>query len=171
MDSYLHRIYGIYSNEVEAEQVLERLLVNGFHRNQLKLINTAVAQKDDIEPDSDELRNDMLIDGGIGAAVGAGVGVLGEVAIAAFNVSLFIASPVLAGLVLIGWGASIGGVIGAAVGAGTKNTEYFSDLVRDAVHQGNTVLIAYAATEKQTVTAQTIINHSIELLDQVVKTD
>lgn len=170
MDSYLHRVYGIYSNASEAEQVIERLLDNGFHRDQLELINKST-QKGDNTPDSDELRNEMLIDGGIGAAVGAGVGILGEVAIAAANVSLFIASPVLAGLVMIGWGASIGGLLGAAVGAGTKDTQHFADLVRDAVSQDNTVLIAHAATEKQTITAQSFINDSINALDQTIKID
>lgn len=160
MESYLHRIYGIYSTELEAKLVLERLLSNGFEREQLELINATTLSGNDA-PDSDELRNEMLIDGGIGAAIGAGVGVLGEVAIAAVNVSLFIASPVLAGLIMIGWGASIGGVIGAAVGAGTKDTHNFADLVRDAVEQGNTVLIARAMTEQETLTGQTIINESI----------
>lgn len=170
MDSYLHRIYGIYSNELEAKAVLGRLLVNGFTREQVNLINATTLEGDDA-PDSDELRNEMLIDGGIGAAVGAGVGLLGEVAFAAVNVSLFVASPVLAGLVMMGWGASLGGVIGAAVGAGNKDTENFADLVRDAVGQGNTVLIAKAVTEEETMTGQKIINDSITTLDRSSKTD
>ena len=120
----------------------------------------------EITPDSDEVRDEMLTDGAIGTAVGAGVGVIGEAVLAAVNISLFVASPVVATLVMMGWGASIGALIGAGVGAGTKNTKHFSDLVRDAVNQGHTVLIAYANTEKQTVIAQSTIANSVESFNQ-----
>ena len=40
-----------------------------------------------------------------------------QVALVATNVSLFIASPLLAPLMMLGWGASIGGLLGATVGA------------------------------------------------------
>jgi len=58
-----------------------------------------------------------LVDAAIGTAVGSGLGVLAEVPLVAANVSLFVASPLLAPLVMLGWGASIGGTVGAIVGA------------------------------------------------------
>jgi hypothetical protein len=170
MNSYLHRVYGIYSNRHEAEQVLEHLLQDGFNREQLELIDKP-GPTDETTPDSDEVRNEIVIDGAIGTAVGAGIGALGEVAIAAANISLFIASPVVATLVMMGWGASIGGLIGAAAGAGTKNTQHFADLVRDAIKQGHTVLIAHAASEEQTTTAQSVIGNSLKDPSQTGKID
>ncbi len=167
MSSYLHRIYGIYSNKNEAEQVLEQLLQCDFKQEQLTLINKQ-SKSQEIAPDSDEVRDEMLTDGAIGTAVGAGIGALGEAVIAAVNISLFVASPVVATLVMMGWGASIGALIGVGVGAGTENTKHFSDLVRDAVSQGHTVLIAYANNEKQTVAAQELIANSVQDLKQTV---
>jgi hypothetical protein len=83
---------------------------------------------------------DMLVDGAIGGAVGAGLGALTEVALVAANVSLFVASPLLAPLVLLGWGATVGGTIGALVGAGNKEAP-LSALIRDAVSNGQVVLL------------------------------
>ena len=65
----------------------------------------------------DGVLQDVLVDGAIGTAVGTGIGALGSVALAATSVTLFIASPLVAPLMLLGWGASIGGLIGAAAGA------------------------------------------------------
>jgi L-asparaginase/Glu-tRNA(Gln) amidotransferase subunit D len=72
---------------------------------------------------------------------------------------------------MIGWGAALGGVIGAAVGAGTENTKHFSDLVRDAVKSGHAVLIAHAATEQQTTTAQSVIGNSLKDPNQTGRLD
>ncbi len=170
MNSYLHRIFGIYASRHEAEQVFEHLLQDGFKLEQLELIDKPGSNAE-TAPDSDEVRNEVLVDGAIGTAAGAGIGALGEVAIAAANVSLFIASPVLGTLMMIGWGAALGGVIGAAVGAGTENTKHFSDLVRDAVNSGHAVLIAHAATEQQTTTAQSVIGNSLKDPNQAGRLD
>lgn len=93
-------------------------------------------------------------------------GALGEVALAVANVSLFLASPVIGTLTMIGWGAAAGGVLGGLIGAGNKSKENFADLVRDAVNHGYTVLIVYARTEAQTLLAQAIIGESVRLEQQ-----
>lgn len=68
--------------------------------------------------DSNARLKDMLVDVVIGTTVGAGIGGLAEVAAA--NVSLFGASPLLASLVMLGSGASLGGLLGATAGAVTS---------------------------------------------------
>jgi hypothetical protein len=57
---------------------------------------------------SNDVLKDVLVDGTIGAKVAVGIGGLLEVALITANVTLFIASPLLAPLLLLGWGASIG---------------------------------------------------------------
>jgi hypothetical protein len=57
---------------------------------------------------SNDVLKDVLVDGTIGAKVAVGIGGLLEVALITANVTLFIASPLLATLLLLGWGASIG---------------------------------------------------------------
>lgn len=161
MDSYLHRISGIYVGRAEAERVFDQLLQAGFGRGQLELVNKPRPTKE-TAPDSDEVRNEVLIDGAIGTAIGAGIGALGEVAIAAANVSLFVASPIIGALAMMGWGAVLGGIVGATAGAGGEDKKIFSDLVRDAVNSGHTVLIVHANSESQTTTAQKIVGDSMQ---------
>lgn len=161
MKNYQHRVYGLYANRQEAEQIRAQFLQQGFKPQQLQLVDKSQSDKE-ITPDSDEVRNEVVIDGAIGTAAGAGIGALGEVALAAANVSLFIASPVLGTLTMIGWGAAVGGLVGATIGAGAEDTKRFSDIVQDAVKSGHAALIVYAADEKQTTLAQAIIADSLK---------
>jgi len=161
MENYQHRVYGLYANRQEAEQIRTQLLQQGFEPQQLQLVDKSQSDKE-ITPDSDEIRNEVVIDGAIGTAAGAGIGALGEVALAAANVSLFIASPVLGTLTMIGWGAAVGGLVGATIGAGTEDTKRFSDIVQDAVKSGHAALIVFAKDEAQTTLAQAVIGESLK---------
>lgn len=161
METYQHRVYGIYATRKEAMYAHDDLLQAGFMPEQIEVVDAQHPPRD-ITPDSDEVRNEILIDGAIGTAAGAGIGALGEAALAAANISLFIASPVIGTLTMIGWGAAVGGLVGAAAGAGTDKTRHFSDLVRDAVANGHAVLIAYAADEEQTTRAQAAITATLK---------
>ncbi len=53
-------------------------------------------------------------------------------ALSAANLSLFVASPLLAPLTMLGWGASAGAIVGGAAGA-QRNKGDVSDLVKDAL--------------------------------------
>jgi hypothetical protein len=107
---------------------------------------------------------DVLVDGAIGTVVGTGIGALGSVALAATSVTLFVASPLVAPLMLLGWGASIGGLIGAAAGAtaGPGNKEgWLSDLVSDAIANGHVVLVVETRSEQEATTARKVIQASV----------
>jgi hypothetical protein len=114
--------------------------------------------------DSNEVLTNVLVDGAIGTAVGTGVGALAQVALVAASVSLFIASPLVAPLVMLGWGASLGGFIGAAAGA-QKDVEHkdgwLSDLIRDAIANGQVVLVAQTLTMEETSIARRVIEASV----------
>ena len=82
----------------------------------------------------------------------------------AANVSLFIASPLIAPLVVLGWGASIGALVGASAGAsaGAGNKHgWFSDLVHDAVVSGQVVLVAKTRSAEETSTAREVIQAAV----------
>lgn len=118
--------------------------------------------------DSNAVLKDVVVQGAIGTAVGTGIGALAQVALVATSVSLFIASPLLAPLVMMGWGASIGAVVGAAMGAtssdGTaaeKKEGWLSNLVADAIASGQFVLVAETRTKQETATAQAVIKASV----------
>lgn len=114
----------------------------------------------DASPDSDDVLKDLLRDGAIGTAVGSVAGAGATIALAAANITLFIANPVLGALYLVGWGASLGGLIGAVVGAERSQGDLPS-LIRDALAAGQYVLVVHAHTEAQTAQARRIAGESM----------
>lgn len=110
MESYLHRIVGLYPTHTFADQARNDLLAQGFAPSQMHLLVpgfTAVGQ--DATADSDDVLKDLLRDGAIGTAIGTAAGAGATIALAAANLTLFIANPVFGALYLLGWGASMGG--------------------------------------------------------------
>lgn len=169
MNAYCHHVSGFFAHRDEAEGALSRLVDKGLPYGQMQIFSadataTSLAQ----EEKSDAVLQEMLVDGAIGAAVGTGVGTLGTVALTAASVTLFIANPLVAPLMMIGWGASIGGLIGATAGvtgdaaADSKKKEgWLSDLVRDAIASGQVVLVAEAGNEQETAIAREVIKDSV----------
>ena len=165
MAEYSHHVSGFFAQREEAQSVLSRLVERGLPREHLQIYTAdAAASGSAPEAGSNEVLKDVLVDSAIGTAVGTGLGALGVVALAAGSVSLFIASPLIAPLVMLGWGASIGGLVGAAAGAtpGAGNKEgWLSDLVGDAIASGQVVLVAETRTEQETATAREVIQASV----------
>lgn len=161
MDAYRHHVSGFFAHRTEAEIALSALVARGLPQGQLQLID-AESLKAPAEPKdgSNEVLTNVLVDGAIGTAVGTGIGALAQVAIVAANMSLFIASPLVAPLIMLGWGASLGAFVGAAAGA-TKNIEHkdgwLSDLVRDAIISGQVVLVAETRSSEETAMAREVI--------------
>ena len=157
MNEYRHHVSGFFAGREDAESALSELVKQGLPRERLYLVtadsNTPVPKP---PAGSKEVLKDMLVDGAIGTAVGTGIGALAEIALVAANVSLFIASPLIAPLAMLGWGASVGGLIGAAAGAGSTERG-FSELVRDAISSGQVVLVARTRTVEETTIARNVI--------------
>lgn len=160
MDNYQHHVSGFFTHREDAETAYSRLVAQGLPRSRLFIFDKdTAAPAPSTSAKSKEVRNEVLVDGAIGTAVGTGIGALGEVALIAANVSLFIASPLLAPLMMMGWGASIGGLIGVAAGASDKSG--FADLVRDAVSSGQVVLVAKTETAQESEIARNVIKESV----------
>ncbi len=165
MNDYCHHVSGFFAHRDDAESASATLVERGLPRDRLRVFATDPSPPaSSQEKKSDGVLQDVLVDGAIGAAVGTGVGVLGSVALAATSVSLFIASPLVAPLMLLGWGASLGGFIGASVGttAGAGNKEgWLSDLIGDAISTGQVVLVVETRTEQETAIAREVIQASV----------
>jgi hypothetical protein len=152
---------GFFSRHEDAQDALATLVERRLPREQLRIYShDSVASALEAEASSDRALKDILIDGAVGTAVGTGVGVLAELALVAANVSLFVASPLLAPLVMLGWGAGLGGTVGAMVGVGNKDRS-LSSLIRDAVSSGQTVLAARTRTEDETSIAQQVVRDAV----------
>lgn len=160
MTKYSHHVVGFFVRRTDAESIRAKLITLGLPGEQLQIYDRHRPRSPDIPATtSDNVLKDVIIDGAIGTAVGTGLGVLGEIALVAANVSLFVASPLLAPLMMLGWGASIGGFIGAAVGM-ENNGRGLPELIHDAISNDQVVLVAETLTEQETLIAQEIIRDS-----------
>jgi hypothetical protein len=161
MNKYRHHVSGFFANLDEAESARSRLVERGLPRTRLQLFDTssaAPARKS--HAGSAEVLQDIVTDGAVGVAVGTALGGLAELALVAANVSLFIASPLIAPLAMLGWGAGLGGFLGAAAGAGSKEGG-FSALVVDAISNGQVVLVAETITAQETDITREVMQVSV----------
>ncbi len=164
MYEYTHHVSGFFVKREEAQMAFYKLNARGIPLDQLKIYDNEKASREPAaDANSNTLLENMVVDGAVGAAVGTGVGVLAEVALVVANVSLFIASPLVAPLAMLGWGASLGGLIGAAVGSESteKKDGKLSDLVQDAIMNGQVVLVVKTHSEQETDIAQEVIKEAV----------
>jgi hypothetical protein len=168
VNTYQHHISGFFADRDEALATLTALIDRGLPPERVHIYDSDAVPVPAPRADSNAVLKDVLVDGSIGTVVGTGIGALGEVALVAANVSLFIASPLIAPLVMLGWGASIGGLLGAAFGATASAAPispakdgWLSTLVRDAISKGQIVLVVDARSAQETVIARDIIRASV----------
>jgi hypothetical protein len=159
VNDHPHQVCGFFARREDAQNALGALVDRGLARDALRIF-PGDATVPNTETVSDKALKDILVDGAIGTAAGSALGVLGEVALVAANISLFVASPLLAPLVMLGWGAGIGGVVGAIVGAEKKDRS-LSSLIRDAVSTGQVVLVARTPMADETKTAQQVMRDAV----------
>ena len=167
-ESGSHKVSAVYPSRQEAEGVRQRLIDGGIAASAVDILHE---RPPTLEEGSDEVLKDMVVDGAIGTAVGTGVGVAGTVVLWASGVTLFVASPVVAPLAMLGWFAGVGGLIGATAGAEARAPSKegkFSELVMDAIKSGNAVLVARTRDEAEREVAKEIIGDSLRGRDEVV---
>ncbi len=166
MDKYIHHVSGIFSHRDAATSAVARLMDKGIPQSRLQLFDSdSTLPASSQQAKSNGVLKDMVVDGAIGTAVGTGIGALAEVALVAANVTLFVASPLIAPLALLGSGASLGATIGATVGAKVspdKQEGWLSDLIKDAISNGQFVLVAQTLTPQETEIAQEVIKLSVD---------
>jgi hypothetical protein len=161
MKTYHHYLSGFFAHRDEAERVVSELLAAGLPLIRVHLFNKDILLPNHVAAESsDAVLKDILVDGAIGTAVGTGVGALLTIGAVAANVTLFIASPIIGPLVMLGWGASIGGLIGATVGAAEK-AKPLSDLIHDAINSGSLVVIAETVSVEETQIAANIFKEAV----------
>jgi hypothetical protein len=161
MNHYTHYVSGFFEHREEANDVYTKLIAQGIPEERVQIYDSrSVTPTHKSVEGSNEVLKEVLVDGTIGTVVGTSVGALIQVALLAANVTLFIASPLIAPLALLGWGASIGGMVGASIGA-AENAKPLSALVEDAIKSGQIVVVTETRTSDETTIAQEIIKGSI----------
>jgi hypothetical protein len=162
MDDYCHHVSGFFPHRDKAESTLATLLEHGIPSAQLEIFVDAgqVPPAPTPQKQSNAALQELLVDGAIGTAVGSGLGGLATLGMAAANVSLFIASPLLAPLILLCGGASLGAFVGALLGASSTTDEHpgrFADLIQAAIKAGDVVLVVETYSAKQTAIARDLM--------------
>ena len=166
MDAYRHHVSGFFAQREEADSTSSKLVAQGIPSKRVQIFDAALAPPAPAPlAASNATLKDILVDGTVGAAIGTSFGALTELALVAANVSLFVASPLVAPLVLLGWGASLGGLVGASTAASSDGTGHkdgrFAELVSDAISSGQVVLMVETRTEEETRIARNVIRTSV----------
>ncbi len=166
MKSDLYRVVGLYASTVDADHARELLVGEGIAATQIRVLTAATGAGTASKLDSDDVLKDLLRDGAIGTAVGTAAGAGVSVAMAAANLTLFIANPVLGVLSLVGWGAGLGGLVGAAMGAERSKGDV-ATLVQDALANGQVALVVLAHSEAEAAIARQVVGQLVgPLVDQ-----
>jgi hypothetical protein len=161
MADYRHHVSGFFAHREEVNDVYDKLISAGIPSSRIHSFDKhSVLPAHKAADSSSKVLENVLVDGAIGTVVGTGVGALIEVGLIAANVTLFAASPLLAPLVLMGWGAGIGGIIGASAGA-AEHAKPLSNLVHDAVVSGLLVVVVETRSEEETRIAADIIKEKV----------
>jgi len=97
---------------------------------------------------------------------------LTEVSLNRVNVSLFVASTLIASLTLLGWSARQGAIKGAVEMvklSSKKLCEKFSDFIKDAISIGQVVIVVKTLTQLETEIVQDAIKTFLENNDEDFK--
>lgn len=149
MDNKTHKVAGIFATLADTQAARDRLVERGVTPEHINIIapNDRMIDKK-IEPDGDGVAREVVKDAIIGGVIGGGVGAAGAAAMAAASITLFVASPVLGPLSLMGWGAMIGIIAGGGKGAGIREDQ-FADMIKDVTNEGKFILIAHTESETE----------------------
>jgi hypothetical protein len=167
MPHYHHHISGIFQRHAEALVAFNLLKDKGLPLRRMKIFENDIAiHGATTQAKSNSVLKDMAVKGSVGAVVGTGIGALAQIALVATNVTLFIASPLVAPLAMLGWGASLGATAGATIGA-VKSDEskpkegWFSDFIHDAIQNGQVVLVVETRSKEETALTSEIMKLSV----------
>ena len=167
-DTYPHKVAAIYPGIVEAEAAAMALVDSNI--DGIDIVQLAPGAEDiglAIDQETEATRDTLTRDAAVGTAAGTAAGAATAGAIALAASSLFISAPVVAPLMVLGYGALIGGTVGALRGLKLREGE-LAGLVKDALDAGYYALIVHAENGKSRDRAQEVID--LTLADKTVHT-
>ena len=170
MDKKLHKVAGIFATLKDAYVARKVLFKCGVMPENINIIVPDDGQIDKkIELAGDDLARQVINEAFIGGAIGSGVGAAGAVALAAVSITLFAASPILAPLAMMGFGAAVGANIGAVNAIGIREDQ-FADMIRDVTNVGRYVLIVHAASDNEHLLAHATLAELVRTKPDLLST-
>jgi hypothetical protein len=135
VENYDYKVGGVYADKLSAENSYLRLREAGFNTDQVYLLapdDALTSAK--LEPEGNEIPKEVVKDTLIGAGAGGVAGAVGSAALGVAGATLFVANPVIATLMITGYAATIGGIVGAAKALNVEKSAFDSamqDILRE----------------------------------------
>lgn len=161
MEQYAEKVSAIYHDKNLAQQALEKLRQNGFSEDQLRIIgphDPLTGTK--LEPEGEGMARHIIKDTLIGGGIGGALGAAGSAAMGAAQIALFVTNPIMGSLVITGYAAAVGSIVGAVKGVKIKETAYLG-VVEDALKKGHWVVAVHAHDKEEEKKAHGIIAETV----------
>lgn len=157
-ERYPYKVAAVYPDNAAAEAAILGLNIENLGDVEVVRLEPGTNQIDQaIEPEREQTRDTVVNDTVTGCVVGTAAGTVVTGAAALVAPALFVSAPVVGPLVVLGYGAMIGGTVGAI--RGLKMYEnMLSGLVKDALKEGYHVVVIHAASEEGQQRVQDVIN-------------
>jgi len=161
MERFTHKLAAIYRDQSSAREAWGLLRQGGFPEAQLRLVGPTDAQTErKLEPEGEEVAMTVLKDTALGTGIGGALGLAGSAALGAAGLALFLSQPVAATLVIAGYSAGVGGVLGFLKGIKVKES-LFVGAAEDALGRGYWVLVVHGRNEDEEKRAQALISETL----------
>jgi integral membrane sensor domain MASE1 len=175
MNKYHHHVSGIFQRHADALMALAQLKKQGLPAKRMQIFESDLSvPKASKQGRSNEVLKNLLVQAVLGGGIGAALGGLAQVAIVLAGDNLFAASPWLAPLAMLGWGATVGATLGAAIGVikrdktGSKQKQsWLSDAVRQAITSGQAVLVVETFSKEETELAGEVMKLTVNNFQDV----
>lgn len=151
-------VFGIATSIAQAEDILERLRIVGFARDDISVLLPDVTTSRDFAHEKGSKAPEGAVTGaGTGGLIGGALGLLAGIgALAIPGVGpLIAAGPIMAALSGVAVGAAVGGLAGALVGMGVP--EYVAKRYAGKIEEGNILVSVHADDSSQAKMASQVL--------------
>jgi hypothetical protein len=160
-ERYTHTTAAVYADADSAESAARALKAAQSDEIQLSILTPDSEDIEKaIEPETEATRDTVVRDSAIGGVAGTGAGAAVAGAATVVAPTLFVSSPVIGPLMALGYGAMIGGTVGAVRGLKLRHSE-LAGLVRDALKDGCCVVLVHAVDDAAMKRVEQIIDKSM----------
>ena len=160
-ERYPHKVAAVYPDAATSESALLALDNAGLESVVVVRLDPGAGDIDvAIEPEREQTRNAVARDTVAGGAAGTAAGAVAAGAASVVAPTLFVSAPVVGPLIVLGYGAMIGGMAGAIRGLKLREN-VLAGLVKDALQAGCHVVIVHAANEAAQQQVQAVIAETL----------
>ena len=166
MNDYKHHVSGVFSQRRQAEKALNHLSHQGLRKEQLSIFKSKPHTDQSVRILSRRklVLQDVLVDGVLGAIVGLAMAIVWLLGLIFVDISMFHTNRWVLMVMMLGWGGSLGAVIGTIFGAtkgpGNK-TGWLADVFKKIMMKNDVVLLVKTETEHETQIAHSVLQTSI----------